>query len=340
MMWDNIVRALSGPLLVKLALAAVLLAAFLFLRRRDTEGVMTGFAFLAGILALRDLGFAFFPSAAFYISTDLIVFGLILYLGTKPFRPGWALWAPLAFEAIVFVLLILDSAFALFPGLPLWGFSLAALVPIGVNAAVAVLTALDSESPLAELGARSWLPLIIGSLIYVGASVMLGPGNGIFQGLVVPLSYALLFSLGFFYVDIIQRQLIRAVDYYEESVDSLYEMLLATGSAMKADFSLQDVLDNMLAAAVKRTGADGGLLLLTDEFEDAISVRSVQGSCTAPFKLPESLPRNEDRVGSFVRQARFRLGEGILGESLKPASTSLRLPERIRVSPTMAAMSG
>jgi sigma-B regulation protein RsbU (phosphoserine phosphatase) len=314
MMWDGIVRALSGPLLVKLALAAVLLAAFLFLRRRDTEGVMTGFAFLAGILALRDLLFAFFPSQDFYVSTDLIVFGLLLYLGTKPFRPGWALWGPLAFEALAFLLLILDSVFGFSPGLPRWVFSLAALVPIVANAVVTALKATDSENPLAELGARSWIALIIGSLVYVGASVLLGSSSGVFQGLVVPLFYALIFSIGFFYVDIIQGQLIRAVDYYEESVDSLYEMLLATGSAMKADFSLQDVLDNMLRAAVERTGADGGLLLLADEFEDSISVRSMQGPCMAPFKLPENLPRSEDRVDAFVRHARFRLGEGILGE--------------------------
>ncbi|MDA8425619.1 MAG: SpoIIE family protein phosphatase [Treponema sp.] len=313
-MLDSFVKAASGPLLVKLALAAVLFAAFLFLRRRDTEGVMTGFAFLAGILALRDLGFAFFPSPSFYRATDLIIFGLVLYLVTKPFRPGWALWGALSIEALTLIALFLDTALGLFPDLPRWVFSLAAFAPVAANATVTALKAHESESPLAELGAKTWLLLLAGSLIYLGASILLGPSSGLFQSLVVPLFYALLFSLGFFYVDIIQSQLIGAVDYYEESVDSLYEMLLATGSAMKAEFSLQEVLDNMLLATVKRTGADSGLLLLADEFDDAVSVRSMLGFCASPVKLPENLPRSEDRVAAFVRHARFALGEGILGE--------------------------
>jgi len=311
---DSFVKAASGPLLVKLALAAVLFAAFLFLRRRDTEGVMSGFSFLAGILALRDLAFAFFPSPAFFRATDLIIFGLVLYLVTKPLKPGWALWGALSIEALALLLLFLDTALGLFPGLPRWVFSLAAFAPIAANAAVTARKAPGSENPLAELGAKSWPLLLAGSLIYLGASIFLGPSNGLFQSLVVPLFYALLFSLGFFYVDIIQGQLIRAVDYYEESVDSLYEMLLATGSAMKAEFSLQEVLDNMLLATVNRTGGDSGLLLLADEFDDAVSVRSMLGFCASPLKLPENLPRSEDRVAAFVRHARLGFGEGVLGE--------------------------
>ena len=334
MVWDSIVRASSGPLLVKLALAAVLLAAFLFLRKRETEGVMSGYAFLAGLLALRDIAFAAFPLPDLYRASDLIVFGVLLFLATKSFRSGWVLWLSLGVDTIALVLLVLDAFVEFLPDFPHSLFSLAALLPIGVNAAVAGLRGSGSGSSTAELGTKSWLPLLIGSLVYVGGSVLLGPENNLFQSLFVPLFYALLFSLGFFYVDITQSQLISAVEYYEESVDSLYELLLATGSAVKADFALQDVLDNMLKAVVDRTEAEGGLLLLVDEFEDAISVRSSQGTCAPPFKLPESLPRSEDRVSAFVRHARFRLGEGILGEVAQTgkhffaaSGDDLRLPD-------------
>ncbi|HTX72687.1 MAG TPA: GAF domain-containing SpoIIE family protein phosphatase [Rectinemataceae bacterium] len=314
MMWDSIVRASSGPLLVKLALAAVLLAAFLFLRKRETEGVMTGYALLAAFLGLRDILFAAFPLPDLYRASDLILFGTLLVLGAKFSRSGLALWLTVGLDAAALVALILDAALGIIPAVPHQYYLVVALAPILVGAVLTARGRSQSDTAIAELGAKAWLPLLAGSIVYLGGATMLGPESALFQTVFVPLFYALLFSLGFFYVNITQDQLIRAVDYYEESVDSLYELLLATGSAMKADFALQDVLDNMLKAIVERTGAEGGVLLLTDEFEDSISVRSVQGSCAPPFKLPESLPRSVDRVSAFLRHARFRLGEGVLGE--------------------------
>ena len=116
------------------------------------------------------------------------------------------------------------------------------------------------------------------------------------------------------FIDIVQSQLVSAVDYYEESVDSLYDLLLSTGTAMRSETFLQDVVDNMIRTVVERTGADGGILLLSDEFEETVSVRALCGSYPPPFKLPENLPKTQDRVESFLRHARFKLGEGILGE--------------------------
>ena len=82
-MWDSIFKALSGPLLAKLALVVVLIAAFLFLRRKDTEGTMVGYAVLAIFLGLRDVAFAFFPNVALFNASDLALFGVLLYLGQK-----------------------------------------------------------------------------------------------------------------------------------------------------------------------------------------------------------------------------------------------------------------
>jgi len=311
--WDSIFGMLSGPLLAKLALAAVLIAAFAFLRKKDTEGSMAGYTLVACFLALRDLASVLVVGAWLYGISDLILVGGLLFLSHKPLRLGWPFWVGIGFDGIAIVLFALED-FGLDIGVPPDYFRLAALIPILAIGILPFLLNVEADTPARILSVRSALPLAIGSAVYIVAGTFLGSGGALFRVLVTPLFYGLLFALALMFIDIIQGELVSAVDYYEESVDSLYDLLLSTGTAMRSETFLQDVVDNMIRTVVEHTGADGGALLLSDEFEETVSVRAVYGKYPPPFKLPENLPRTADRVESFVRHARFRLGEGILGE--------------------------
>jgi phosphoserine phosphatase RsbU/P len=310
---ESIVSALNGSLLVKLALVAVLLASFLFLRRRENEGVMPAFALLAAFLALRDIAFAAFPKPYLFAASDLAVVAILAYVVVKPFGAGWILWTAVAIDLAAAPLVVLDGL-GIKTGLPSQAFQAAAVFPIAVMAILPYSRRTEADTPVRALSAKACLPVAAGSALYMAVGMILGGGAPLFQSLAVPLFYGLVFAVALLFIDIVQRQLVGAVEYYEESVDSLYDLLLAAGSAVRTEFSLQDVLDNTIRAVVERTGADGGILLLADEFEESVSVRASYGGFPPPFKLPETLPRTRDRVESFVRHARFRLGEGLLGE--------------------------
>jgi sigma-B regulation protein RsbU (phosphoserine phosphatase) len=334
MIWDSVVRAVNGPLQVKLALALVIIGAFLYLRRKETEGAMGGYALLGVLLALRDIVFAFVPSVDFFRASDLLLFGGLLFLGARPFGGGPALWIPLAADLLAFALLGLKAGLGILADLPSEPLRLVALGPILATALIPALRREEADTPARELGARTWLPLSLGSLSYLVLGALLGSGSPFFQSLAAPLFYALLLSLSLFFIDIAQGQLVSAVDYYEESVDSLYDLLLAAGAALKPEFSMQDVLDNVLRAVVDRTGANGGIILLADEFEDSVSVRSLHGSYPPPWKLPDGLSRTRELVAEMARHARFKLGEGLLGEVARsgkhffaPSPDDPRLPD-------------
>jgi phosphoserine phosphatase RsbU/P len=311
--WDSVINVLSGPLLAKLTLATLLIAAFLFLRKKDTEGAMVGYAVLVAALALRDLLFSFFASAPLYNAIDILLFCALLYLILRPFRLSWALWLPLALSLAACVVLVLE-ALGLDIGVSPAYLRLVALFPVAALAFVPIALRADADTPARKLSLRSWLPLAAGSVVYIVAGTILGTDQALFRALASPFLYFLLFSLAVSFIDITQGELISAVDYYEESVDSLYDLLLSAGTAMRSESFLQDVVDNMIRTIVERTGADGGVLLLSDEFEETVSVRALYGDYPPPFKLPENLPKDPGRVESFVRHARFKLGEGILGE--------------------------
>lgn len=312
-MLDSIFGALSGPLLAKLALSAALMAVFVFLRKKDTEGTMTGYALVACFLALRDLFFTLLAGPKLYDIGDLILLGGLLYMSFRPFRLEWPFWVGVGLDGAAIVFLVLE-ALGLDLGVPSGYLRLAALVPVLAIAILPLLYGAEADTPARTLSARSALPLAIGSAIYIAAGTIMGSDAAVFRTLLTPMFYGLLFALALMFIDIIQGALVSAVDYYEESVDSLYDLLLSTGTAMRSETFLQDVVDNMIRTVVERTGADGGALLLSDEFEETVSVRAICGKYPPPFKLPENLPRTADRVESYVRHARFRLGEGILGE--------------------------
>ncbi len=313
--------ASSGPLFAKLALAAVLIAVFLFLRRRDTEGAMLRYALVGAFLAARDLAFAFFPHPDLFRASDLALFGALLLVGVPraSIRGSPALRAlraiPAALALAASALLGLD-AFLGFSGgalsLPLWSLC---FLPVLASAAALLASRGSAGGPENELARRSWIPLGAASLAYLAAEASLGTASALFQGLAAPLFYGLLLAVALAFVDLGMGQLVQAVDYYEASIDSLYDLLFAAGTAMKPEFSLQDVLDNMVRVLVERTGADGGIIALVDEFEESVSVRALHGTYPPPFKLPESLPREPERVAAFVRRSRFKLGEGPIGEA-------------------------
>jgi sigma-B regulation protein RsbU (phosphoserine phosphatase) len=300
-------------LLAKLVIAAVLFGAFLNLRRKDTEGAMSGFALLACFLALRDLVYAFLPSVGLFCATDLAILIYVLYLELKPFKLGWPFWVSSSVALVALVLALAESRGG-GPDIPPDTLRLVGLVPIFALLSVPLIYSPSASSTEGSLSIRTWLPLALGAAVYVAVGAILGVAAQAFQLLIEPAFCGYLFVVALVFVDVRHSQLVSAVDYYEESIDSLYDLLLSTGTAMRSETFLQDVVDNMIRAVVERTGASGGILLLSDEFEETVSVRALCGTYPPPFKLPENLPKDAERVESFVRHARFKLGEGILGE--------------------------
>ena len=60
--------------------------------------------------------------------------------------------------------------------------------------------------------------------------------------------------------------------------------------------------------------ADGGAILLIDDFEDIISVKSFAGNFPPPYRLPSDLPHKPIRVETSFKFATFPLRDNIFGE--------------------------
>jgi len=80
------------------------------------------------------------------------------------------------------------------------------------------------------------------------------------------------------------------------------------------DEGMQTLLDAINATCVEVTKANGGAILMVDEFEDLITVKSFNGDFPPPYKLPEDLPHKPLRVSTSFKYAQFPLRDNIFGE--------------------------
>ena len=60
--------------------------------------------------------------------------------------------------------------------------------------------------------------------------------------------------------------------------------------------------------------ADGGCILLIDDFEDLIGVKSYEGDFPPPYKLPEDMPHKPIRVSTNFKYATFPLEDNIFAD--------------------------
>jgi phosphoserine phosphatase RsbU/P len=83
-------------------------------------------------------------------------------------------------------------------------------------------------------------------------------------------------------------------------------------------FSDEDSMDKFMdyfnKQITEKTHADGCAILLADEFDNILAVRSMSGSFPPPYKLPDDLPHKPVRVETNFRYAQFQLTDNIFGE--------------------------
>lgn len=319
---ESVARALGGPELVKLSIASILIIAFTFWQRMEVEGVMRGFIVVAVLALFRDVVWQFIPLPALYLGSDLILLGALALAFGLPFGGSFLLYGAAAVSvaaglgAVLVGLLGID---AIPPSL----FMIGGLAPV----AALFFHRLGRRHSTSSQGTRLLrlmrFPLAVGSLVYLVVEAVLVPLGAWFQFLAVAAWYGDISLVGFFFVGILRNDLVNAVGYYEESVDSLYQLFTATGSVIKTGFSIQEVLDGLIDVVVDRTEADGGVVLLAEEFEEVVAVRAMRGRFPPPYKLPDSLPRDEERVVSHIKHARFKLGEGFFGELAREGGSIL-----------------
>lgn len=91
------------------------------------------------------------------------------------------------------------------------------------------------------------------------------------------------------------------------------DFMIHAADAFSDDSGLNTLLDKINTTIIRETNADGGVILLLDDFDDVLAVKNLSGDFPPPYKLPEDLPHKIVRVETNFRFAQFPLNETIFG---------------------------
>lgn len=106
-----------------------------------------------------------------------------------------------------------------------------------------------------------------------------------------------------------------------EEIENRYKSILSANSEMTTKVASFFNNENAQGAfleyfnklIVEKTNADGCAILLLDEFDNVLAVKSLTGSFPPPYKLPEDLPHKPIRVETNFKFAQFPLIGNIFG---------------------------
>lgn len=96
-------------------------------------------------------------------------------------------------------------------------------------------------------------------------------------------------------------------------VDAGREFMIHSAAVFPENGELNSLLEYINNTLMQQTNADGGVILLLDDFEDVLAVKMLAGDFPPPYKLPEDLPHKIVRVETNFRFSQFPLNETIFG---------------------------
>ena len=101
---------------------------------------------------------------------------------------------------------------------------------------------------------------------------------------------------------------------YEKKIDTNEEFAAKAAELFSLDNSLSQFLDYFNTKLTEAAKADGCVILLSDEFDNFLTVRSMTGSFPPPYRLPDTLPHKPVRVEANFRYMQFQLSDTIFGD--------------------------
>jgi len=107
-----------------------------------------------------------------------------------------------------------------------------------------------------------------------------------------------------------------------------YFQSLASDAFFSKD-GMQTLLDTINKTSMDVAHADGGAVLIVDDFDDVIAVKSFLGNFPPPYKLPDDLPHKPLRVSTSFKYAQFPLRDNIFGEVASTGKAELITVPRV-----------
>ena len=115
--------------------------------------------------------------------------------------------------------------------------------------------------------------------------------------------------------DMVNRAVIQQIEEKNQKYIEINKNLIAKLSTFFTNNnSMENFLEYCNDLVTEKVGADGCVILIADDYDNTLAVKSFKGAFPPPYKLPEDLPHKPIRVETNLRFAQFPLQENIFGQ--------------------------
>lgn len=123
--------------------------------------------------------------------------------------------------------------------------------------------------------------------------------------------------------EVSQAQLEEIKEKYQKVTDINKDLISKLSTFFSSDKSMENYLDYCNALLTEKVSADGCVILIADDYDNILAVKSFKGSFPPPYKLPEDLPHKPIRVETNLRFAQFPIKGNIFGDIFTEGEPSL-----------------
>lgn len=306
----------TSPLWLKLFLSAIFLFYGLQTQRLVDDRKNQPILMLALVLILRDLALALSGMYEILLPSDLLILAVysLWFYNTGKKSKGMLIPLLLCLLLLPVLLLRLVPQFASL--VPDYAGRLLLMLPAALLAVQLYrITPSAASRPEPVLILRT--PLTLGLILYNVLLVFTGESSDLTRYILVPVSYLLHLGVLFTYTRVNEKEKSEKIDTLSREIDDLFDFMRTLGSAISEHIEIDRVLEYIVHVVLVSTRADGGAVLLLDEFDETLRVKAVSGIFPPPYPVPQDTKADQDNLHDYFVSTPISMGETIFGEVLK-----------------------
>lgn len=157
-------------------------------------------------------------------------------------------------------------------------------------------------------------------LLILMAEVFVDVDSMIFAGLLLPATYLVHFSVfRMYYVqDAIEKE--ENLKFTRSYINSVFDFIKNINEALSEHSAVQKVLDFVIASVMENTHADGGVIMLYDEADQKLRVRSLSGYYPPPFRVPNIVTQKIGKIDAYFKSKPLTLNDTYIGRAAREQS--------------------
>ena len=303
----------TSSLWTKLFVSGILLSYSLQLQQSVGDRSIRLISLVALLLIIRDLAIAFTSLDLLLLPTDLLILLLYTLWMRRSTESRWGMKAAFGMQLIVLVLIALrwiPELEGLAPGFLMRPVLMVLTIFLSIQLYRISPFNTVTHQPVMDLRGILTVGLILYHLIiWIG-----GEASAFSHYIVIPLSYLLHIRVLYAYQGMSHREQGDRIDTLSRDIESLFNFMRTLGSAITEHIEIDRVLDYIVNSVLTNTRADGGAILLVDEFDDNLRVKAVSGIFPPPYPVPSKVKEKHSAMRDYFVTTPVPVGETIFGE--------------------------